>query len=124
VLPLAASRAGLTHLLKRIADAGLGSFLDVLKLFGRPTSGLLSFPMEGYTLALDFPASAKTLALLPTLDAIVADHGGRLYLAKDAATAPAMMERFYPDLAQFRAVRKRVDPTGKFSSLQSRRLGL
>jgi FAD/FMN-containing dehydrogenase len=124
VLPLTASRAGLTQLLKRVADAGLGSFLGVLKLFGRQTSGLLSFPMEGYTLALDFPASAKTLALFPTLDAIVADHGGRLYLAKDAATGPAMMERFYPDLAQFRAVRKRVDPTGKFNSLQSRRLGL
>jgi decaprenylphospho-beta-D-ribofuranose 2-oxidase len=124
VLPLSASRAGLTLLLKRIADAGLGSFLGVLKLFGRQDSGLLSFPMEGYTLALDFPASAKTLALFPLLDAIVADHGGRLYLAKDAATNPAMMERFYPGLAQFRAVRKRVDPTGKFASLQSRRLGL
>jgi decaprenylphospho-beta-D-ribofuranose 2-oxidase len=124
VLPLAASCAGLTLLLKRIADAGLGSFLGVLKLFGRQTSGLLSFPMEGYTLALDFPASAKTLALFPLLDAIVADHGGRLYLAKDAATSLAMMERFYPGLAQFRAVRKRVDPAGKFASRQSRRLGL
>jgi len=124
VLPLAASRAGLTLLLKRIADAGLGSFLGVLKLFGQQKSGLMSFPMEGYTLALDFPASAKTLALFPVLDAIVADHGGRLYLAKDAATSPAMIERFYPGLAQFRAVRKRVDPAGKFTSLQSRRLGL
>jgi FAD/FMN-containing dehydrogenase len=124
VLPPAASRAGLTQMLKRIADAGLGSFLGVLKLFGQQKSGLMSFPMEGYTLALDFPASAKALALFPTLDAIVADHGGRLYLAKDAATSPAMMARFYPGLMQFRAVRQRVDPTGKFNSLQSRRLGL
>jgi FAD/FMN-containing dehydrogenase len=124
VLPLAASRVGLTLLLKRIADAGLGSFLGVLKLFGHQNSGMLSFPMEGYTLALDFPARAKTLALFPILDAIVADHGGRLYLAKDAATSPPMIERFYPGLNQFRAVRKRVDPAGKFASLQSRRLGL
>lgn len=124
VLPLAASREGLTLLLQRIADAGLGSFLGVLKLFGQQQSGMLSFPLEGYTLALDFPASAKTLALFPILDAIVADHGGRLYLAKDAATSPAMIERFYPGIAQFRAVRRRVDPAGKFASLQSRRLGL
>lgn len=123
VLPLVASRTGLATLLERIAAAGLGSFLGVLKLFG-PQSGLLSFPMEGYTLALDFPARPSTLALFPTLDAIVADHGGRLYLAKDAATSPAMIERGYPGLAQFRAVRARVDPTGKFASLQSRRLGL
>jgi FAD/FMN-containing dehydrogenase len=123
VLPREASRDGLNALLKHTAEAGLGSFLGVLKLFG-PQSGLLSFPMAGYTLALDFPASAKTLAVLPELDAIVADHGGRLYLAKDAATSPAMIERFYPGLAQFRAVRARIDPAGKFSSLQSRRLGL
>lgn len=123
VLPRAASRAGLTALLERIAAAGLGSFLGVLKLFG-PQSGLLSFPMEGYTLALDFPAHPSTLALFPALDAIVADHGGRLYLAKDAATSPAMIERGYPGLAQFRSVRAQVDPAGKFASLQSRRLGL
>ena len=49
----------------RTAEAGLGSFLGVVKLFGPQASGLLSFPMEGYTLALDFPASAKTLALFP-----------------------------------------------------------
>jgi decaprenylphospho-beta-D-ribofuranose 2-oxidase len=96
----------------------------VLKLFGQQTSGLMSFPMEGYTLALDFPASAKTLALFPLLDAIVADHGGRLYLAKDAAMGPAMIARAYPGLAQFRAIRNRIDPAGKFASLQSRRLDL
>jgi decaprenylphospho-beta-D-ribofuranose 2-oxidase len=124
VLPRASSRAGLNLLLQRICDAGLGSFLGVLKLFGPQAGGLMSFPMEGYTLALDFPASAKTLALFPVLDAIVADHGGRLYLAKDAATSRAMIERGYPGLAQFRAVRSRVDPAGKFASLQSRRLGL
>ena len=123
VLPRAASRAGLAALLGRIAAAGLASFLGVLKLFG-PQSGLLAFPMEGYTLALDFPVRSSTLALFPALDAIVADHGGRLYLAKDAATSPQMIERGYPGFAQFRAVRARVDPAGKFASLQSRRLGL
>ncbi|HVA12496.1 MAG TPA: FAD-binding oxidoreductase [Stellaceae bacterium] len=123
VLPRAASRDGLTALLRRTAATGAGSFLGVLKLFG-PQSGMLSFPMEGYTLALDFPAGAKTLALFPELDAIVADHGGRVYLAKDAATSRGMIERGYPGLARFRALRAAVDPQGKFASLQSRRLGL
>src|SRR5579872_835769 len=83
VLPKAASRAGLGALLGRIAAAGAGSFLSVLKLLG-PSRGMLSFPMEGYTLALDFRANSTNLALLTELDTIVAAHGGRVYLAKDA----------------------------------------
>ena len=123
VLPKAASAAGLTALLRRVAQAGTGSFLAVLKLFGAQ-DGLLSFPMEGYTLALDFPATARTFSLLIELDAIVADHGGRLYLAKDARTGAAMLRRGYPRLAAFEAVRREIDPGSKFASLQSERLGL
>ena len=127
VLPLAASHAGLRLLLDRIAASGAGSFLSVLKRFGAqratPWAGLLSFPMEGYTLALDFRATQANLRLAEDLDAIVADHGGRLYLAKDARMSPAML-RFYPQLERFRAVRAAVDPGGKFASAQSRRLGL
>ena len=123
VLPKAASAAGLTALLQRVAQAGTGSFLAVLKLFGAQ-DGMLSFPMEGYTLALDFPATAQTFSLLIELDAIVADHGGRLYLAKDARTGAEMIRRGYPRLAAFESVRREVDPGGKFASLQSQRLGL
>jgi decaprenylphospho-beta-D-ribofuranose 2-oxidase len=122
VLPLAASRDGIATLLKRIGRSGGSSFLTVLKRFG-PQDGLLSFPMEGYTLALDFRADAPSLRLANELDAIVADFGGRLYLAKDSRMSPAML-RFYPGLDRFRAVRTSVDPDGKFSSVQSRRLGL
>jgi decaprenylphospho-beta-D-ribofuranose 2-oxidase len=123
VLPKAASLAGMTALLDRIARSGKGSFLAVLKLFGGQ-DGLLSFPMEGYTLALDFPADAETFSLLLTLDAIVADHGGRLYLAKDARGTPALLRQGYKRLGEFTATRTRVDPHAKFSSLQSQRLGL
>jgi decaprenylphospho-beta-D-ribofuranose 2-oxidase len=124
VLPKAASAAGITLLLQRIAQSGQGSFLAVLKLFGAQENGLLSFPMEGYALALDFMVSPANLALLAELDAIVADHGGRLYLAKDARTSAAMIRRGYPRLDAFRDIRRRIDPTVKFSSLQSERLGL
>ncbi len=123
VLPRAASRAGLGMLLDRITAAGSGSFLTTLKLLG-PEAGYLSFPLEGYTLALDFPATAQTMALLRELDAIVADHGGRIYLAKDARMDAAMLRRSYAALGRFGAVRASVDPSKKFSSLLSERLNL
>ena len=123
VLPKQASHAGMTALLNKIAASGAGSFLAVLKLFGRQ-DGLLSFPMEGYTLALDFRASAPVFNLLIELDAIVRDHGGRLYLAKDSRTGAAMMASGYPKLAKFQTVRHQFAAETKFHSLQSQRLGL
>ena len=83
VLPKAAGREGMRTILKRITESGLGSFLAVLKLFGEQES-FMSFPMAGYTLALDFPISLKAMSLFKELDAMVADYGGRLYLAKDS----------------------------------------
>ena len=122
-LPSAASRAGLSELLSRIGTTGIGSFMSVLKLFG-PQKGLLSFPTEGFTLALDFPADNRSFALLAELDAIVLDHGGRLYLAKDARARPDMIRRGYPGFERFAAVRAAIDPGRKFNSLLSRRLDL
>jgi decaprenylphospho-beta-D-ribofuranose 2-oxidase len=124
VLPKDRSRAGLEALLRRIVASGRGSFLAVLKLFGPNAEGFLSFPMEGYTLALDFPADSVTFNLLLELDVIVAAHGGRLYLAKDARSSPWMLRTGYPQLERFRAVRSAIDPTGKFVSLLSQRLDL
>jgi FAD/FMN-containing dehydrogenase len=123
VLPKNESRLGLAALLAKISSAGAGSFLSVLKLLG-PSSGPLSFPMEGYTLALDFPASQANLELLNSLDEVVAAHGGRIYLAKDARMAPAMLRRSYPGLGAFEEARLAADPGRKFASLQSQRLGL
>lgn len=122
VLPLAASAEGLARLLAVTAAAGLGSFLSVLKLFGPGPGGMLSFPMEGYTLALDFPLSAAVPGLLRRLEAIVCDHGGRLYLAKDALMTPQTFRSGYPELPGFLAERDRVGATGCFSSLQSQRV--
>lgn len=124
VLPKPASRDGLALLLDRIAAAGSASFLAVLKLFGPADAagGYLSFPMEGYTLALDFPATAANLSLAHELDAIVADHGGRLYLAKDSRMGLDLLRRGYGDgLARFLEMRRGLE---RFRSLQSQRLGL
>lgn len=124
VLPLESSHQGLGRLLEAIAAAGAGSFLAVLKRMGPQSSGMLSFPMPGYTLALDFPATDANLGLLDRLDAITADHGGRVYLAKDARMLPHMLASGYPRLAEFRDLRARLGLDRRFSSLLSQRLGV
>ena len=71
--------------------------LAVLKLFGQQDN-LISFPMEGYTLALDFPIRRGLFSLLSELDRLVEDYGGRLYLAKDARMTPQMFTAGYPQV--------------------------
>ena len=124
VLPLAGSREALKRLLAEIAKSGDASFLAVLKRLGPQSFGMMSFPCSGYTLALDFPATPRNLALLDRLDAVVREHGGRVYLAKDARTSPAMIEAGYSRLREFRDLRHRFGLTKRFSSLQSQRLEL
>ncbi len=123
VLPLAESERGMRRLLEAIAAAGAGSFLAVLKRMGPQSFGMLSFPMEGYTLALDFPASPANFALLNVLDDITAEHGGRIYLTKDARVSPAMFAAGYPRLEEFCALRQKYGLDQHFFSLLSQRLG-
>jgi len=124
VLPKAASAAGLQQLLHVVAQAGMGAFLAVLKQFGDHPGGDMSFPMAGYTLAMDFPRQARSLALMNELDAIVADHGGRLYLAKDARMQAAMLHRGYAGLERFQAFRQRSSAANRFTSHLAERLEL
>jgi FAD/FMN-containing dehydrogenase len=121
VVPPQAALEVTRSMLREISAAGLGSFLAVLKTFGdRPSPGMLSFPMPGTTLALDFPNTGeKTLALFDRLNAIVLDAGGRLYPAKDACMPPELLERGYPRLGEFLRYR---DP-GISSALSRRLLG-
>ena len=111
-------------ILERVAEAGQASFLAVLKAFGPGNRNLLSFPTEGYTLALDLKAEPAAFQLMTELDRLVLDHGGRLYLAKDARMNEAMFKSGYPLWRDFEAVRARYHAVGKFASAQSRRLGL
>lgn len=123
VLPLGSSAAGLRRLLTTIADAGQGSFLAVLKRMG-PQGGRYSFPMEGYTLALDFPVREASLALMSRLDEIVLDHGGRFYLAKDARMSPETLRKSDPRTEDFLAMRRQNGSKDHFNSVQSRRLAI
>lgn len=123
VLPLAASRDGLRALLQAISASGQGSFLAVLKRFGAQES-CFSFPMEGYTLALDFPVNGKALALMDRLDRITLDHGGRFYLAKDARMSGETFRKADRRVADFGVLRQQHGLNGRFASAQSERLGL
>jgi decaprenylphospho-beta-D-ribofuranose 2-oxidase len=122
VLPLSAG-AGLVEILTKISDKGLGSFLAVLKVFGKQDD-LISFPSEGYTLALDFPVRTGLLQFLDELDQVVLKYGGRLYMSKDARMKPEVLKAGYSRLDEFRAIVKKYNPSGKISSIQSRRLML
>jgi len=108
-----------------VLDGGAPCSLAVLKRFGPGNDGHLSFPVEGWTLAMDFAVGPEGLpALLDRLDVLVADSGGRVYLAKDARLRPELLPVMYPRSAAFGAVCHEVDPLGLMRSDLSRRLRL
>ena len=124
ILPKASSFEGLKIILEEIAKSGMGSFLAVLKLYGAENDNFLSFPMEGYSLALDFKIQTGLFELLEKLDKIVVEFGGRIYLAKDARMSKEVFEKGYPMLSQFKAIREKYNLTDKLKSMQSERLGI
>ncbi len=102
---------------------GGSSFVTVLKDCGAAGKGPLSFPQPGASLALDIPIQGeKTRRLVARLNEFVTQHGGRIYLAKDAFTSAEHFRAMYPRLAEWEAVRRRWDPDGRPASAQSRRL--
>ena len=94
------------------------------RLLGPDDAGMMAFPMDGYTLALDFPASEKSFRLCAELDGRVLAYGGRIYFAKDARQSRDLVEAGYPNLAAFREIRRQSGAFARFGSLQSERLGL
>ncbi len=124
VLPFSAGVTGLQNVLEHIVNSGQGSFLAVLKVFGKQNQNLLSFPEKGYTLALDLKAEPAVFQLLDELDKLVLNHGGRIYLAKDARMSEATFKTGYPKWQEFENIREKYHAIGKFASIQSNRLGL
>lgn len=108
----------------RIASARCPTFVVVLKRLG-PGAGMLSFPLDGWTLAVDIPVGVPGLGdLLETCDDLVCEAGGRVYLAKDGRLRADRMPVMYPELDRWRRVRDRLDPHGRWRSDLGRRLGL
>lgn len=122
ILPKEVSYDGLSEILHEISQSGKGSFLAVLKLYGKANSNWLSFPMEGYSLALDFKIDKGLFPLLDKLDGIVVKYGGRIYLTKDVRVSRETFEKGYSMIETFREFRKDNGMDTKFNSLQSRRV--
>ena len=118
-------RAHLHKLLDAIATSGQLPFLNILKIMGPESGGVLSFPMEGYTFAIDFPVRPGLRELLQRLDQMVLDAGGRIYLGKDAYLSADMFRAMYAEqLPRFLALKKTYDPDNVFTSDLARRVGL
>jgi FAD/FMN-containing dehydrogenase len=123
VLPRESSDTGMRRLFEILAGSGEGTFLCVVKDFGREGRGLLSFPRPGLTLSVDVPVrGARTQALVDRLNEVVVEAGGRVYLAKDAFTRPEHFRAMEKRLGAFLEVKHKWDPEGRLASAQSVRL--
>lgn len=124
VVPTAAADV-IGRVVEAMSNARMPSFLSVLKRFGPGNPGYLSFPMEGWTLAVDVSTKVDNLAaVLARLDDLVIGAGGRHYLAKDHLLGPEQIRSSYPRLAEWQRIQAAHDPLGRWKSDQSRRLQL
>lgn len=114
----------LKAMLDKIAHAGTASPLAVLKRLGPGSAGLMSFPMDGYTLAVDFPNRGRAEHLIAELETATAVAGGRVYLAKDATLSAETAHKMYPNAAKFAAAANKLDPDGQYETDLTRRLNL
>lgn len=123
MVPLDAADA-LRAMMEKIAKAGVASPLAVLKRMGAGRAGMMSFPMEGYTLAVDFPNKGKAAEIIKDLVHDTADAGGRIYLAKDSVAEAETIDAMYPERAGWAQAVAKVDPDGVFETDMTRRLNL
>lgn len=124
VIPFTDGERRLREILTVILASGELPFLNILKRLGKQSPGVLSFPREGYTLAIDFPIRKNTVRLLQRLDRLVLAAGGRVYLGKDSYLDADTFRAMYPDVEGFLATKAKYDPGNVFTSNLSRRLGL
>lgn len=122
ILPKSLSFFGLHEILNKISQSKIGGFLAVLKLYGAENKNLLSFPMDGYSLSIDFKMQPGLSEFLHKITNNVIEMGGRIYLAKDALMSHKQIEKCYPMVAKFRKFRKDNNLDDHFQSLLSRRL--
>ncbi|MEY8097029.1 FAD-binding protein [Falsihalocynthiibacter sp. S25ZX9] len=114
----------LREMLTQIAHSGLASPLAVLKRMGEGSAGFMSFPMEGYALAVDFPNTEAARVLIPRLEKLTAEAGGRIYLAKDSMSSGVRIRSMYPDYEKWRDEVEKSDPNGALKTDLIRRLEL
>ena len=123
VVPLEAADE-LRDILHRIAGSALASPLAVLKRMGPGRAGYLSFPMEGYTLAVDFPNRGAAERVLKELETKVQAAGGRIYLAKDSVADGATIRAMYSELSLWQTETAKIDPEKAYETDLVQRLKL
>ncbi|HEX04547.1 MAG TPA: FAD-binding oxidoreductase, partial [Bacteroidetes bacterium] len=121
VIPDQGAESFMGYALKRLQNVQESPVLVVLKRFGAG-AGWLSFPIPGWTMAVDLPYSPRLFDVLEKLDKRVVTLGGRVYLAKDERVLPKHFREMYPDIERWLEVKRNVDPTCRFTSDLSRRL--
>lgn len=125
VIPTKFSHSAIKDILETLRKHKQPIYLAVLKRFRQENLAPLSFPLSGFTLALDIPLrSDKLFTCLDMLDEIVIRAGGRIYLAKDARLKPKAFRDMYKRYSEWLEVKQHWDPQNRFSSSLSRRLKL
>lgn len=125
VVPEANGKEHICEIMETITKSGCMPFLNVLKKFGEGNkNSILSFPMKGYTFAIDFPITSGLKGFTHKLDHMVMEAGGRIYLGKDAYLEEATFKKMYPDYEKWLSVKKKFDPNNVYTSDIARRLGL
>lgn len=124
VIPMQDGRKNIRSILGEITESNCIPFLNVLKKFGKGQGGLLSFPFEGYTFAIDFPITSQLRPFTQKLDRMVLDMGGRIYLGKDAYLDEPTFKAMYPQHVEWLQIKRKYDPQNLFSSDLARRIGL
>lgn len=123
VVPQAVAFKAVSEIITMVLNSKHHCYLAVLKKLGPKNQNHLSFPLEGYTLAMDFKMNKRLYAFLHTLDKELCKYGGRVYLAKDSCMLSETFEKGYPEQAAFKELRKK-NGVEKLTSLQSKRLGV
>ena len=123
IVPKLLSKTAILEVLNYMNDKKFYSSLAVLKLHGAQNQNYLSFPMSGYSLAMDFPANEKTLYHLKELDKIVVKYQGKIYLTKDSRMDGILFNKIYPQIEEILNIKKKYK-IFNFSSKQSERLGI
>ena len=124
ILPVDKSYEGIKEIFSVIQKKNIFPYLAVLKLYGKKNDNYISFPIKGYSLALDFKRDDDTLAMIKNLDNLVVKFGGRVYLTKDAHIDESSFKKMYPEAEKFISIRKKYDLKDKMESSQSMRIGI
>jgi len=122
IIPKECGKEAILEVLNYLNQVNQMSSLAVLKLHRKNNLNYMSFPIYGYSLAMDFPYSKKINLILEDLDKIVSKFNGKIYLTKDSRLSKYFFGKFYSQFKQVKEVKKKYN-IFNFSSIQSNRIG-